>query len=212
VVEGLLIAVHAIGPERAYFGIKESFTREYEALQHAFSDFAALTSLVEKVEIVRGPDEYLFGEETGLMEVVEGGLPLPHVFPPYMHGLFSGAYGGAQVNPTVVNNVETLAHVPGIILNGAEWFRSTGNQDTPGTMIFTLGGDVRRPCVEELPLGLPLRHLIDDVAGGVREGHQLKAVFPGLANAAVPLDALDTPLGFDSMRRAGTSLASGGFV
>lgn len=211
VIEGVLIAIHTLSPERAYIGIKESFTPEDEALTRALSELAAVTPLAERIEIVRGPDEYLFGEETGLMEVIEGGLPLPRVFPPYMHGLFSGAYGGTQPNVTVVNNVETLAHIPGIILKGSTWFRSVGD-DTPGTAIFTLSGDVRRPCVEEIPMGVSLSRVIDDVAGGVQPGRQIKAVFPGLANAAVPLDALATPLGFDSMRGAGSSLGSAGFI
>jgi NADH:ubiquinone oxidoreductase subunit F (NADH-binding) len=212
IIEGALIGLETIGAERCYIGIKDSFEKERDALLRAIGEFAQETQLVSKLELVLGTDEYLFGEETGMLEVIEGGLPLPHVFPPYLHGLFSGAYGGPETNPTVVDNVETLAHVPSILLRGSDWFRSTGNADTPGTMIFTLSGDVLQPCVREVPLGRTLRQLIDDDGNGVRTGHHLKAVFPGLANSVVPPSAFDIPIGFDAMRAAGTSVGSGGFI
>ncbi|MPZ51066.1 MAG: NADH-quinone oxidoreductase subunit F [Dehalococcoidia bacterium] len=212
VLEGLLIATQVIGAERAYLGLKEAFHRERESLSHALAEFRSLTELADKIEVVLGSDEYLLGEEKALLEVIEGGLPLPRVLPPYMHGLFAGSYGGAETNPTVVNNVETLAFVPGIVRNGASWFRSLGSEDTPGTMIFTVCGDVRRPMVEELPLGLTLRELIYDVAGGPKRGQKLKAIFPGLANGVLTPDGLDARLGFDSMRSAGASLGSAGFI
>jgi NADH-quinone oxidoreductase subunit F len=212
ILEGLLIATHVLGAERAYIGLKEAFQREREGLSRVIDQFRPLTELAEKAEIVLGPDEYLLGEEKALLEVVEGGLPLPRVLPPYMHGLFAGSYGGAETNPTVVNNVETLAHVPGILRNGASWFRSLGSGDTPGTMIFTVCGDVQRPMVEELPLGLTLRELIYDAASGSRPAHAIKAVFSGLADGVLTPDQLDVRLGFDSMRSAGASLGSAGFI
>jgi NADH-quinone oxidoreductase subunit F len=212
VIEGLLIAVHTISAERAYIGVKESFQRETAGLTRALTEFREIYDLAEKVEIILGPDEYLFGEEKGLLEVIEGGLPLPRVFPPYIHGLFSGAYGGAVTNPTAVNNVETLANVPLIIRNGASWFRRLGTQDSPGTMIFTVLGDVQMPVVEELPLGLSLRELLFEVAGGPRQGHNFKAIFPGLAGGLMTPAAFDLSLGFDSTRAAGASLGSAGFI
>jgi NADH:ubiquinone oxidoreductase subunit F (NADH-binding) len=145
---------------------------------------------------------------------VEGGLPLPRVLPPYLHGLFTGAVGGPSEtlnHPTVVNNVETLAHVTHIVRRGAEWFRSRGTADTPGTMVFTVSGDVQRPIVTEQPLGITLRDLIHEVAGGPPSGRRVKAVLPG-AGAVLTEPRLDTPLEFGAMRRAGSGLGSGGFI
>ena len=212
VLEGLAIVTQVIGAQQAYFCTKRIFTPEVERVTGALEELRASTQMSHNIEIVLGPDEYLFGEEKALLEVVEGGLPLPRVFPPYIHGLFAGAYGGPSGNPTLVNNVETLAHVPHIINRGPQWFRSFGTDDTPGTMVFTVSGDVQRHTVEELPLGLTLRQLIAEVAGGPPPGRQVKAVFPGVANAVATEVHLDTPLGFDSMRKAGSALGSAGFI
>jgi NADH:ubiquinone oxidoreductase subunit F (NADH-binding) len=126
-----------------------------------------------------------------------------------MEGLFRRP---GSPNPTAVNNVETLANVPLIIDRGPEWFRSFGTEDSPGTMLFTLSGDVRSPGVYELPLGYSLRDLVEGVGGGVPEGRRLKMVFPGASNTIITPEQLDTPLGFDPMRAVGTGLGSGGFV
>jgi NADH-quinone oxidoreductase subunit F len=212
VLEGLAIAATVLGVERAYICLKSSFEREAGAVRRAMGELGA-EGIGGNIELILGPDEYLYGEEKALLEVVEGGLPLPRVFPPYIHGLFSGAYGGPGEglnNPTVVNNVETLAHAALIMRHGAEWFRSFGSDDTPGTMIFTVSGDVGTPIVRELPLGVSLRRLID-AARGASEG-SVKAVLPGFANAVITADQLETRLSFDAMRRAGTALGSGGFI
>ncbi|MGE0541959.1 MAG: NADH-ubiquinone oxidoreductase-F iron-sulfur binding region domain-containing protein [Dehalococcoidia bacterium] len=214
VVEGLAIAAHVLGARTAYLCVKRLFEQEIAAVRRALDEMRGAGLVGDAIEIVLGPDEYLFGEEKALLEVVEGGLPLPRVFPPYIHGLFTGAYGGppGQNNPTVVNNVETLAHVPSILRHGADWFRRFGTANTPGTMVFTVSGDIQRPVVAERPLGLSLRDLIEGVAGGPPPGRRVKAVFPGLANAVITPDLLDTPLDFDAMRRAGVALGSGGFI
>ena len=211
-IEGLAIAKYVMGAEAAFLCVKELFRPLLEGLPRALAEMQATSDLADDIEIVWGPDEYLFGEEKALCSVVEGGLPLPRVLPPYMHGLFVGAFGGPDGNPTCVNNVETLSHIPNIINEGPEWFRSMGSKDTPGTMVFTVIGDVERPFVGELPLGMTLLDLIYDVAGGPPAGRQVKAVFPGLANAVIVPSQLSTPLGFDSMRLAGSALGSGGFI
>ena len=126
-----------------------------------------------------------------------------------MEGLFRRP---GSPNPTLVNNVETLANVPLILERGPEWFRSFGTEDSPGTMLLTLSGDVRSPGVYELPLGYSLRDLVEGVGGGVPEGRALKAVFPGASNTIIAPEQLDTPLGFDTMGAVGTGLGSGGFV
>jgi NADH-quinone oxidoreductase subunit F len=210
VIEGLGIAAHAVGAERAFIGIKAGFEQEVKRLGEAMEDMAA-RDLVGPVpvELVQGPDEYLFGEEKALLEVIEGNEPLPRVVPPWMEGLFRTP---DSPNPTAVNNVETLANVPHILEKGAAWFRSFGTDDSPGTMLFTLCGDVRHPGVYELPMGFSLRELIYGVGGGPPEGRELKAVFPGASSTVISAEQLDAPLAFDTMRAIGTALGAGGFV
>ena len=173
VVEGLAIASFAVGAAKAYVGIKESFEREAESLARAIVDFRAARLLEEfPINVVLGPDLYLFGEETWLLEVVEGRVPLPRILRPFMQGLFADA---TNENPTLVNNVETLANVAHILSEGADWWRASGTESSPGTMAFTLAGDVEREGVFELPLGTPLRELIEVHGGGVRAGGAMKA-------------------------------------
>jgi NADH-quinone oxidoreductase subunit F len=210
VLEGLAIAAHAVGAKAAYLGIKAGFQREGERLEQAMREMGDRDLLGPiPIELVPGPDEYLFGEEKALLEVIEGNLPLPRIVPPWMEGLFREP---GSPNPTAVNNAETLANVPHIIREGAGWFRSFGTEDSPGTMLFTLTGDVRHSGVYELPLGLTLRELVYGLGGGPPEGRELKAVFPGASSTVISPEQLDTPLGFDPMRAVGTALGSGGFV
>lgn len=210
VVEGLGIAALAVGAKRAFVGIKAGFEREVDRLTSAMEDMAAHDLIGPvPVELIQGPDEYLFGEEKALLEVIEGNDPLPRTVPPWMEGLFRTP---GSPNPTVVNNVETLANVPHILANGAEWFRSFGTPDSPGTTVLTLSGDVRSPGIYELPMGFSLRDLVYGIGGGPPEGRALKAVFPGASNTIISAEQLDTPLGFDAMGAVGTGLGSGGFV
>lgn len=212
-LEGLAIAAHAVGAERAFVCVKKSFTQEAELLRNAIEEihrahlFPNGRSL--KIELVLGPEEYLFGEEKALMEVIEGNLPLPRWLPPYIEGLFRKPH---ESNPTLVNNVETLANVALALRHGPDWFRAAGTPESPGTMIFTVCGDVERPGCYELPLGTPMRQLIDQMAGGVRNGHQLKVIFSGVSNGVVTPDHLDVALDFDSMKAIGSGLGSGGFI
>jgi NADH-quinone oxidoreductase subunit F len=145
VLEGVLIASYAVGARAAYIGVKERFTRELQRLTEALEGAAiAGWEGIETVQVVPGPDEYLFGEEKAMLEVVEGRLPLPRVLPPYMQGLFATM---ASPNPTAVNNVETLCHVTRILSTSADEFRSIGTQESPGTMVFTVVGDCASPAV-----------------------------------------------------------------
>lgn len=212
-LEGIAIAAFAIGAKKAFLGIKRSFEREFAAVSHALEEMSARDRLGQiPIEIVRGPEDYLFGEETALLEVIEGGAPLPREagMAPYIRGLF--VTDPAQFNPTAVNNVETLSNVPHILLHGADWFRAIGSPDSPGTMVFTVSGDVRRPGIYELPMGTPLRELIYEHAGGLRRGRTLKAVFSGVSNAIILPEAIDTPMDFDALRRIGSGLGSAGFI
>jgi NADH-quinone oxidoreductase subunit F len=210
VLEGLAIAAHVVGAGKAFIGIKAEFEKETARLGGAMEEMASRDLLgTIPVELATGPDEYLFGEEKALLEVIEGNPPLPRIVPPFMEGLFREP---GSPNPTVVNNVETLANVPHIVGKGADWFRSLGTDGSPGTMVFTLSGDVRHPGLYELPLGYSLRDLVYAVGGGPPPGRNLKAIFPGASSTVLLPEQLDTPLDFDAMKAVGSGLGSGGFV
>ena len=210
VLEGIVIAAFAIGARKAFIGIKESYEPEIAKLREAMAEMqqAELLGTVP-IEIILGPDDYLFGEEKAMLEVIEGSEPLPRIFPPYRIGLFASS---GSSNPTAVNNVETIANVPAIMRAGAGWFRSFGTAESPGTMVFTLVGDVQVPGMYELPLGTSLQKLVHEIAGGPHPGKKIKAVFPGASHPVIPGDDLDIPLDWDSMKERGTGLGSGGFV
>jgi NADH-quinone oxidoreductase subunit F len=209
-LEGLAIAAYAVGAERCFVGVKETFTEEVESVRRALREMEAADALGGiPFEVVTGPDLYLFGEETGLEEVIEGRLPLPRLARPFMLGLFAAP---PNDNPTLVNNVETLANVPHIMAEGPDWLRSNGTESSPGTMVFTVCGDVQREGVFELPLGTTLRELVEGFAGGAPEGRTVKALFPGASNTVIIPEQLDTPMDFDSMRQVGSGLGAGGFA
>jgi NADH-quinone oxidoreductase subunit F len=206
VIEGCLIALHAVQAVRGFIATKARFTHEVERLVEA-RDAMAETGWhrAADIRIVPGPDEYLFGEESAMLEVVEHKLPMPRILPPYMQGLFATMH---TPNPTVVNNVETLSHVAQILARGADAFRAVGTEESPGTMVFTVVGDVDSPGVYELPLGTSLRTLVEDIAGA----HDIQAIYSGTSNPVITPDVLDLPMDFDSFREAGTGLGSGGFI
>lgn len=227
VLEGLQIAAETIGAVHAFLGVKRSFLRQIDALDRAsreMTDRGLLGSI--PISIVTGPDEYLFGEETGLLEVVEGNDPLPRTLPPYLMGLFAttppvGWSAGAQVsedatvigsNPTLVTNVETLANVPPLLARGADWYRSVGTDASPGTIIATVVGDVQRAGVAELDLGTPLSEAIVSIGGGVMPGRHLKAVLSGVANPVLTAADIDTPLTYETMQAIGSGMGACGFI
>jgi NADH-quinone oxidoreductase subunit F len=226
-VEGLIIAGFAVGASETFIALKARFTREQEAVTRAVQEFQEAGICRDcSITIAAGPDEYLFGEEKAMLEVIEGGPPLPRLFPPHEHGLFAvtpqtgwearGGPGGVgqptQSNPTVVNNAETLSNVPHVLTHGADWFRSRGTADSPGTLVCTLVGDVVAPGVAEVELGTPLRQVIDTVGGGVSEGRSIKAVFSGVANPVVTADKVDVPLTYEDLTAIGSGLGSAGFI
>jgi NADH-quinone oxidoreductase subunit F len=229
VVEGVEIAARAVGAVGAYIAVKASFGPQIAALERAVGEMAA-AELVGSVPItlVTGPDEYLFGEEKGLLEVIEGEDPLPRFFPPYVYGLFTAqpqmgwsagidlSSDGVEVpssNPTLVNNVETLANVPVILDRGWEWHRDLGTEQSPGAVIATVVGDTRYAGVAEVELGTPLGDVIDRLGGGPQVGHHVKAVLSGVANPVLTgPDQLDTPVSYEGMESAGTGLGAAGFT
>jgi NADH-quinone oxidoreductase subunit F len=221
-LEGLAIAAFAVGASVAYIGIKESYRLEVASLDDAAGEMSERGLLGDiDVRLVTGPDDYLLGEEKALLEAIEGREPLPRQLPPYLQGLHtamtsgvgSGSVGWDSVyNPTVVNNVETLSHVPHILAKGADWFRSVGSTDSPGTMVFTVSGDVETEAVAELPMGTPLAVLVHGVGGGTRSGSPVDFVFSGASNAPLPVRDIDVPMDFRSMSEVGSGLGSGGFI
>jgi NADH:ubiquinone oxidoreductase subunit F (NADH-binding) len=227
VVEGLLIAAFAVGAEEAFICLKASFERELEAVTRAVQELQTAGYCSEcTVNIVAGPDEYLFGEEKAMLEVIEGKPPLPRWFPPYEHGLFAGGPQegwesirgsaarprGAGPNPTLVNNVETLANVPHILARGADWFRSMGTAESPGTVVTTVVGDVVAPDVGEVELGTSLRDVIDAVGSGPLPGRTVKAVFSGVANPVVTADQLDVAVSYEGFDAIGSGMGAAGFI
>ncbi len=225
VIEGLAIAALVVRASHAFLTIKSTFTREAGILRRALAEMqvAGLAGDVP-ISLVLGPDSYLFGEEKALLEVVEGEDPLPRREPPYVHGLFASwpqmgwnSRDGADAdevsaNPTIVNNVETLATVPHILTGGAEWYRSLGTWESPGTMVFTVVGDVVRPGYAELELGTTVRQVIDLVGGGTHPGRTVKAVFSGVANGVITADHLDAPATYEDLRAIGSGLGSAGLI
>ena len=223
-VEGLIIAAFAVGADEAFICLKASFEREIDGVTRAVQDMQSAGICTDcTVNIVAGPDEYLFGEEKAMLEVIEGKPPLPRWFPPYEHGLFAtgpqeGWESGASrprsggPNPTLVNNVETLSNVPHILSNGADWFRSMGTPESPGTVIATVVGDVVAPDVGEVELGTPLRAVIDAVGSGVHGGRAVKAVFSGVANPVVTGEQLDVPVSYEGFSAIGSGMGAAGFI
>ncbi len=225
-VEGLIVAAFAVGAEEAFICLKASFEREIAAVTRAVQEFQTAGICTDcTVTVVAGPDEYLFGEEKAMLEVIEGKPPLPRWFPPYEHGLFAaspqegweaGPHGAGrrtdEPNPTLVNNVETLANVAHILAHGAGWFRSMGTVDSPGTIVATVVGDVVAPDVGEVELGTPLRAVIDAVGSGVAPGRTVKAVFSGVANPVVTSADLDVPVSYEGFAAIGSAMGSAGFI
>lgn len=224
VLEGLAIAAMAVGAEAAYIATKSAYTAESERLATAIEEMRADGGFGDvPVTLVLGPDEYLYGEEKALLEVIEGNEPLPRQLPPYQHGLFAtdvqmgwesveappGGLPGA--NPTLVNNVETLAHVTHVLRNGADWFRSRGTAESPGTTVVTLVGDVARPLVVEVELGTPLSVLLE-LAGGPHPGRTLQSCYSGVANAVITPEHFDVTVDYESLAAIGSGIGSAGFV
>jgi NADH:ubiquinone oxidoreductase subunit F (NADH-binding) len=225
VVEGLFVASFAVGAEEAFLCLKGAFEREIDAVTRAVQEMQeAGIGRDCAVTIVAGPDEYLFGEEKAMLEVIEGKPPLPRWFPPYEHGLFaSGPQEGWEAgpraartatgpNPTLVNNVETLANVPHILARGTDWFRSMGTAESPGTVVATVVGDVVAPDVGEVELGTPLRAVVDAVGSGTAAGRTVKAVLSGVANPVITAEHLDAPVSYEGLESVGSAMGAAGFV
>jgi NADH-quinone oxidoreductase subunit F len=215
VLEGILIGAYAIRAQRAFIYIRGEFKRGYEIFSAALAEARAAGFVGEKlfgtdvsldVVVHRGAGAYICGEETALIYSLEGRRGEPRLKPPFP------AVKGLYMEPTVVNNVETLATLPYLLKNGPEWFTAMGTAKSPGVKIVSVSGHVKRPGNFEVPLGTPLRELLD-LAGGPRDGRTIVAVQPGGGSSACLFaEHLDLPYDFDSMAAAGTMLGSGAVV
>ncbi len=233
VIEGALIAALVVGASQVVIALKESFTSDIERLNDALAEVRA-AGWAEGVEInlFEGPDAYLYGEETALLESIDGRPPFPRIAPPFRRGatevvetptdLRSGSGLSAHVvmasdtaasmaPPTLVDNVETLANVPKILERGSTWFRTEGTDSSPGTIVCTVTGRVQTPGVGEVLMGTTLREAIAEIGGGPLRGCTLTAVMPGVSNALIAEDDFDTPLTYEAMADIGSGLGSASF-
>ena len=227
VLEGALIAAVAAGSPRVTIAMKATFTTELARVRAALAEAgsAGWTKGVD-VTIVEGPSEYLYGEETALLEVLAGRYPFPRISPPFRRGLDQGGEGGGtrsaagvdlagpgetEAAPTLVNNVETMANVARILAEGPDWFRSVGTEQSPGTIVCTVSGRTRRAGVVEFPMGTPLGEIVERAGGGAA-GERVVAVMSGVANPLVPGNLLDTPASYEGMDAIGSGLGAAGFI
>jgi NADH-quinone oxidoreductase subunit F len=234
VVEGALIAALAVDAASVIFGLKRSFGGEVARLRQVIEEaVAAGWADGLEIDVFEGPNEYLYGEETALLETIDGRYPFPRIAPPFRRGVtevvqtasdadtrsglsapveMAGEGGDNLAPPTLVDNVETLANVPKIVARGADWYRTVGTEKSPGTIVCTITGSTVRHGVGEVPMGTPLREAIETIGGGARPGRRIKAVLPGVAQGFVPESLLDTPLSYEALADIGSGLGSAGFI
>jgi NADH-quinone oxidoreductase subunit F len=217
-VEGTLLAGYAMRCRAAYIYVRGEFIRETEALRKAVAEAYGAGLLGKNacgsgydydIFVVRGAGAYICGEETAMLESLEGKMGKPRMKPPFPAG--AGLYGC----PTTVNNVESIAVVPDILRRGAEWFKSFGRENNTGTKLFQISGHVNKPSVVEETMGISFRELIDRHAGGIRGGwDNLLAVIPG--GASVPLvpaeQIMDAPMDFDGLKALGSGLGTAAVI
>jgi NADH-quinone oxidoreductase subunit F len=215
-IEGIVLASYAIKAKVAYIYLRGEFAWLVPVIENAIAEAKAAGFLGPRIcgtdyalecHLHLGAGAYICGEETALLNSLEGKRGNPRLKPPFP------AVEGLYACPTVVNNVETICAVPGIALNGAEWYRRWGTEKSPGTKLFSVSGPVVNGANYEVPLGLPIRALLDEYAGGMRPGFKLKAIIPG--GSSVPVftpDQIDIALDYESIAAAGSLLGSGGAI
>lgn len=217
VVEGMILTAYAMGIHLGYIYIRCEFFQIYDQMEHAFAQARERGYLGKNIlgtgfdlELYPHPGAgaYICGEETGLIESLEGNRPYPRFKPPYFPASI-----GLWNQPTIINNVETLSGVALIVQHGAEWFKQIGTEDTTGPRLFGLSGHVKNPGLYELDSSVTLRELIYDVAGGIREDRKLKAVIPGGMSAPVLTpDEIDTTMELGALAKIGTMGGTGGII
>jgi len=213
VLEGLIIAGYAVGARQGYIFVRGEYPRAFNMLEHAMNEARSAGYLGEgilgsdfsfEIELRLGAGAYICGEETALFEAIEGKRGFPRLKPPFptTHGLFG--------KPTAINNVETLCNLPFILEHGAAAYRQLGTEESPGTKLFCLSGDVKFPGLYEAPFGITLRELLFDLAGGMHSQDGIQAVLVGGAAGAFAVEKdLDVQLSFEHLRAANLPLGSG---
>ena len=216
VIEGMIIGAKAIGSHHGYIYVRAEYPLAIKRLQIAI-DQAKEAGLLGKnilgsgfdfdLEIYQGAGAFVCGEETALMRSIEGKRGMPRPRPPFP------AYKGLWDKPSVLNNVETLAQIPLIILNGAEWYRSLGTDKSPGTKVFALTGSINNVGLVEVPMDTTLREIIYDIGGGPHKGRKFKAVqLGGPSGGCIPEEFLDIPVTYEAIQKTGAIVGSGGMV
>jgi NADH-quinone oxidoreductase subunit F len=216
VIEGMIIAAYAVGAHDGFIYIRAEYPLAIERLKVALKQAANLGLLGDNIlgsgfsfhiEIVEGAGAFVSGESTALMYAIEGRRSMPRARPP--HSVKSGLWG----KPTVLNNVKTYAYIPLILERGAGWFSSLGTEGSKGTAVFALAGKMVNTGLAEVLMGTTLQKLILDIGGGIRGGKQFKAVqIGGPSGGCLPESMLQTPVDFDSLRKAGAIMGSGGVI
>ena len=216
VLEAMAIAGYAIGASQGYIYIRAEYPIAVKRLQIAIEQAREYGLLGKNIfdsgfdfdiDIRLGAGAFVCGEETALMTSIEGKRGEPRVRPPFpaVKGLFG--------KPTVLNNVETYANIPQIILKGADWFRSIGTEKSPGTKVFALGGKITNTGLVEVPMGTTLREVVEEIGGGVPGGHQFKAAQTGgPSGGCIPAKLIDTPIDYDNLIAIGSMMGSGGLI
>jgi NADH:ubiquinone oxidoreductase subunit F (NADH-binding) len=234
VIEGALIAALAVGADHVVVALKRSFEPEVARVRSAIAEVqAAGWAPGVGLEVFEGPDEYLYGEETALLEAIDGRHPFPRLAPPFRRGVeraavrkageapesglsahvdMAGPTDDLLAPPALIDNVETLANVPRIIARGQAWFRTVGTAESPGTIVCTVTGSTRRHGVAEVIMGTPLRKVIEGIGGGALPGRRIKAVLPGVSNGIIPEELLDAPVSYEGLAAIGSGLGSGSFI
>lgn len=216
VIEGLAIAARAVGARQGYFYIRAEYPLAVERIRAALQRCCDRGFLGDKIlgsdfgltlEVKEGAGAFVCGEETALIASIEGKRGMPRLRPPYP------AESGLWEKPTLINNVETLALVPWIFRHGAAAFAALGTEKSKGTKVFALAGKVRRGGLVEVPMGITLREIVEDIGGGVPAGRQFKAVqVGGPSGGCVPAELADTPVDYEALTRVGAIMGSGGLV
>jgi NADH-quinone oxidoreductase subunit F len=217
-LEGVAICAFAVNAQAAYVYLRGEFWQVAHTLDQRIAEMEAAgllgdhlfgTDTSMRIYTHLGAGAYICGEETALLESMEGKLGQPRLRPPFPPSF--GLYG----KPTIVNNVETLTNLPLILANGAEWYRSFGTEKSPGTKVFSLSGNVNRPGNYELPLGTTFRELIYEHGGGIPEGRKIKAIMPAGASSSLIVateEALDTKMDYESVPNVGAQLGSASVI
>lgn len=215
-IEGMLICAYAIGADEGYLYVRAEYPLAIKRLQKAIADAEKLGVLGNDIlgsgfschlHIVQGAGAFVCGEETALMASIEGQRGMPRPRPPYP------AQSGLWGQPTNINNVETYASVAPIITNGADWYAGIGSEQSGGTKVFALTGKVNRTGLAEVPIGISLKDIVFDIAGGIQHDRNFKAVqIGGPSGGCIPLEHLDTPVDYQALLGLGAMMGSGGLV